>query len=230
MNGGDFFNNKQIFYNFKLLNFLDKNLDGISYSYITFLEKRLEVSSKYYINDYQNSRWYVLFKLLYTIIPENKNLKKQRLINIYFLDLIFSYRGYRHSFGLPVRGQRTWVNANSVFKSNVIMRNYKMSVFKKSITHTSQRDINNAFYLEQLNFLWKNQWESEWSIFKKKRIVDLKKSRGFIKFDINTLVRINPNVRDKKKQNIFSIGFDKGFTKKVLKNNVKLMLKKSSKK
>jgi len=56
LKGGKFFNNKQIFYNFKLLNFLDKNLDGISYSYIKFLEKRLEVSAKYYINDYQNSR------------------------------------------------------------------------------------------------------------------------------------------------------------------------------
>jgi len=60
--------------------------------------------------------------------------------------------------------------------------------------------------------------------------MDLKKNRGFIKFDINTLIRINPNIRDKKKQNVFSIGFDKGFTKQVLKNNVKLMLKKSTKK
>jgi hypothetical protein len=53
----------------------------------------------------------------------------------------------------------------------------------------------------------------------------LKKSRGFIKFDISTLAKINPNVNDKKKQSLFSIGFDPGFTKSILKNNLKLKLK-----
>ena len=61
---------------------------------------------------------------------------------------------------------------------------------------------------------------------KKKRLIDLKKSRGFIKFDINTLSKINPNVKDKKKQSLFSIGFDPGFTKFILKNNLKLKGKK----
>lgn len=226
MKGAKFFNNKQILYNFKLSNFLDKNIDGFKNSYINFFEQRLEVSSKFVLNTYKNSKWYIFFNILDVIIPNNKNLKKQKLINIFFLDFISSYRGYRHSFGLPVKGQRTWSNANSVFKSNVLLRNYKLNTFKKSLFNIPLNDINNAFYLEQLNFLWKTQWELEWLFAKKKRLIEFKKSRGFIKFDINTLSKINPNVKDKKKQNLFSIGFDLGFTKIMLKTNLKLTKKK----
>jgi ribosomal protein S13 len=107
LKGGKFFNNKQIFYNFKLADFLDKKIDGFKNNYIIFFEKRLEISNKFNINVYKNSKWFILLKLLDSLIPENKNLKKRLLINIYFLNFIETYRGYRHSFGLPVRGQRT---------------------------------------------------------------------------------------------------------------------------
>lgn len=226
LKGGKFFNNKQIFYNFKLINFLEKTMFGFNKNYINFFEKRLEVLSIFNLNNYKNTKWFVLLNILDNIIPDNKNLKKRLLINIYFLDFIGCYRGYRHTFGLPVNGQRTWTNANSVFNSNNLLRNYKLNIFKKNILNTGLNDVNNAFYLEQLNILWKNQWELEWVLAKKKRLIDFKKSRGFIKFDINTLSRINPNVKDIKKQNLFSIGFDSGFTKLVLKNNLKLKSKK----
>lgn len=226
MKGGKFFNNKQIFYNFKLIDFLDKKIDGFKSYNISIFEQRLELSSKININLYKNSKWLILNYLLDSVIPNNKNLKKRRLINIYFLDFISCYRGYRHSFGLPVNGQRTWTNAKTTFSSNSLLRNYKLNLFKKSLLGLPINDVNNAFYLEQLNFLWKSQWELEWFFAKKKRLIDLKKSRGFIKFDINTLSKINPNVKDKKKQSLFSIGFDPGFTKFILKNNLKLKTKK----
>ncbi len=225
MKGGKFFNNKQIFYNFKLNDFIEKKIDGFKKNNINFFEQRLEISTKYSISLYKNSKWLILNNLLDFIIPSNKTLKKKRLINIYFLDFISSYRGYRHSFGLPVNGQRTWTNAKTTFSSNSLLRNYKLNIFKKSLLGLPIYDINNAFYLEQLNFLWRSQWELEWIFAKKKRLIDLKKSRGFIKFDISTLAKINPNVNDKKKQSLFSIGFDPGFTKSILKNNLKLKLK-----
>ncbi len=226
MKGGKFFNNKQIFYNFKLTDFLEKTLFGFKLNYINLLEKRLEVLSIFNLDHYKNSKWFILLNILDNLIPENKNLKKKLLINIYFLDYINCYRGYRHTFGLPVNGQRTWTNANSTFKSNTMLRHYKLNVFKKNISGIALNDINNSFYLEQLNYLWKNQWEFEWNFAKRKRLIDFKKSRGFVKFDINTLVKINPNVKDKKKQHLFSIGFDSGFTKLALKNNLKLKSKK----
>lgn len=222
MKGGKFFNNKQIFFNFKLNDFLEKKIDGFKKNNIKFFEQRLEMSTTLSINIYKNSKWLILNNLLDSIIPNNKNLKKKRLVNIYFLDFISSYRGYRHSFGLPVHGQRTWTNANTTFNSNSLLRNYKLNSFKKSLMGLPVSDINNAFYLEQLNFLWKSQWELEWFFAKKKRLIDLKKSRGYIKFDVNTLAKINPNLKDKKKQSLFSIGFDPGFTKFILKNNLKI--------
>lgn len=222
MKGGKFFNNKQIFYNFKLNDFLEKKIDGFKKNSINFFEQRLEISTNYSISLYKNSKWLILNNLLDSIIPNNKNLKKRRLINIYFLDFIGSYRGYRHSFGLPVNGQRTWTNSKTTFSSNFLLRNYKLNSFKKSLLGLPISDVNNAFYLEQLNFLWKSQWELEWFFAKKKRLVELKKSRGYIKFDVNALSKINPNIKDKKKQSLFSIGFDPGFTKFILKNNVKL--------
>ena len=158
MKGGKFFNNKQIFYNFKLVDFLDKKIDGFKLYSIAIFEQRLELSSQFSINLYKNSKWLILNYLLDDIIPNNKNLKKRRLINIYFLDFISSYRGYRHSFGLPVNGQRTWTNAKTTFSSNSLLRNYKLNTFKKSLLGLPVSDINNAFYLEQLNFLWKSQW------------------------------------------------------------------------
>ncbi len=222
MKGGKFFNNKQIFFNFKLNDFLEKKIDGFKKNNIKFFEQRLEMSTTLSINIYKNSKWLILNNLLDSIIPNNKNLKKKRLVNIYFLDFISSYRGYRHSFGLPVHGQRTWTNANTAFNSNSLLRNYKLNSFKKSLMGLPVSDINNAFYLEQLNFLWKSQWDLEWFFAKKKRLIDLKKSRGYIKFDVNTLAKINPNLKDKKKQSLFSIGFDPGFTKFILKNNLKI--------
>lgn len=222
MKGGKFFNNKQIFYNFKLNDFLEKKIDGFKKNSINYFEQRLEISTNYNISLYKNSKWLILNNLLDLIIPNNKTLKKRRLINIYFLDFIGSYRGYRHSFGLPVNGQRTWTNSKTAFSSNSLLRNYKLNSFKKSLLGLPISDVNNAFYLEQLNFLWKSQWELEWFFAKKKRLVELKKSRGYIKFDVNALSKINPNIKDKKKQSLFSIGFDPGFTKFILKNNVKL--------
>jgi ribosomal protein S13 len=221
LKGGKFFNNKQIFYNFKLNDFLEKKIDGFKNHSIGRLEQRLEISTNYSISLYKNSKWLILNNILDLIIPNNKTLKKRRLINIYFLDFIGSYRGYRHSFGLPVNGQRTWTNSKTTFSSNSLLRNYKMNAFKKSLLGLPVSDINNAFYLEQLNFLWKSQWELEWFFAKKKRLVELKKSRGYIKFDVSALSKINPNVKDKKKQSLFSIGFDPGFTKFILKNNIK---------
>ena len=80
-------------------------------------------------------------------------MQKKYLTNIFFLDFINSYRGYRHIFGLPVHGQRTWTNGNSVYRSNNTLRNYKISIFKKSLLSSQKDNVNSAFYLEQTNFI-----------------------------------------------------------------------------
>jgi hypothetical protein len=56
LKGGKFFNNKNLFYNFKLINFLEKDLYGFKHNYINFFEKRLEILSNFNLDVYKNSK------------------------------------------------------------------------------------------------------------------------------------------------------------------------------
>ena len=221
MEGQKFFNKKQLNFQFKLINFFKNRFFGIKKHTVQKFEERLEVVDNNYLTDYKNNKWIILNNILYSMVPKNRSMQKRTLINIYFLDFINSYRGYRHAFGLPTRGQRSWTNGISVFKSNNILRNYKINIFKKSFGLSLKDNINNIYYLDQINFIWKNQWEFEWNLAQRHHTVALKKNRGYIKYDIGVLSRINPNIRDFKKQKSFSIGFDTSFIKELLKNQNK---------
>jgi len=48
-------------------------------------------------------------------------LRRVRIIRLY---LVKSYKGYCHALGKPVHGQRTWSNAWSSYKNNLILRNF----------------------------------------------------------------------------------------------------------
>jgi small subunit ribosomal protein S13 len=67
------------------------------------LENRVEKKVK----DLKTSQLVSVYKILLDVVPGNKDLKKKNIFNIFILDLVNSYRGLRHAFGLPVRGQRT---------------------------------------------------------------------------------------------------------------------------
>ena len=84
-----------------------KKCFGFNINFIDSLENRLEFFFVYKLTSYSFSKFLGLSNYIDLFIPIQKHFKKRRLINIYFLDLISSYRGWRHSKGLPVRGQRT---------------------------------------------------------------------------------------------------------------------------
>jgi small subunit ribosomal protein S13 len=75
------------------------------------LTSRLENRIDKKIKDLNTSKVIMVYKILLDVVPSNKELKKKMVFNIFMLDLINSYKGLRHAFGLPVRGQRTWTNA-----------------------------------------------------------------------------------------------------------------------
>jgi small subunit ribosomal protein S13 len=75
------------------------------------LTSRLENRIDKKIKDLNTSKIIMVYKILLDVVPSNKELKKKMVFNIFMLDLINSYKGLRHAFGLPVRGQRTWTNA-----------------------------------------------------------------------------------------------------------------------
>jgi hypothetical protein len=137
------------------------------------------------------------------------------------LDLINSYRGLRHAFGLPVRGQRTWTNAWSTYKSNLTLRQFKIKLSKRLYTSITISELNIAYLAEQINSLWKIQWDSEWKKAKRQRQIQAKKSRNLFKVDLKAIASANVSVKDKKKQSGYLVGFDPGFTKYVIKQSLK---------
>lgn len=137
------------------------------------------------------------------------------------LDLIFSYKGWRHLFLLPVRGQRTWTNSNSV-TNNKFLKNHKTLLIKNYLNVNNLNLVNSYILIEYINLLWKLQWTSEWLELKKKRLFFLKKKNKSLKPKIDEqsilieLISIRSKFLKKKtkaisKNNYVALGFEPGF-------------------
>lgn len=195
---------------------------GFSKKLYNILIARLETRIDQKIKDLRIAKLIVVYKTLLSVVPQNKDLKKKITFNIFILDLINSYRGVRHSFGLPVRGQRTWTNAWSSYKSNLILRQFKIKLSKRLYTSITINELNIAYLAEQMNNLWKLQWDSEWKKAKRQRQAQTKQqSRNLFKVDLKAIASGNVLPKNKKKQMGYIIGFDPGFTKFVLKESIK---------
>jgi small subunit ribosomal protein S13 len=151
--------NGYIFYSsYSIYDFFFRNTCyGFSKKLYNILCVRLENRVTNKIKDIKTSKLILIYKLLLDVVPENKSLKKKMIFNIFMLDLINSYRGLRHAFGLPVRGQRTWTNAWSVYRSNLALRQFKIKLSKRLYTSITINELNIAYLAEQINSLWKLQ-------------------------------------------------------------------------
>jgi len=105
------------------------------------------------LNFYKNYLSFYSFSYLNLFIFNKKFIKKKKLLNIYLCDIISLLRGWRHLLGLPVRGQRTWSNANTVFSNNLILRNYKFLLIKKKYNNISFTNFKEFFLFEQIKLL-----------------------------------------------------------------------------
>lgn len=215
--------NGYIFYSsYSIYDFFFRNTCyGFSKKLYNILCTRLENRVDNKIKDVKTSKLILIYKLLLSVVPENKSLKKKMIFNIFMLDLVNSYRGLRHAFGLPVRGQRTWTNAWSVYRSNLALRQFKIKLSKRLYTSITINELNIAYLAEQINSLWKLQWDSEWKKAKRQRQIQAKKSRNFYKVDLKAIASANVSVNDKKKNANYVVGFDPGFTKYVIKQSIK---------
>ena len=150
------------------------------------------------------------------------------VFNIYLLDLLTLYRGWRHSRSLPVRGQRTWSNNSTSSKINTILKQIRVKKGRKMYGNLSLSEIYTAQLAEQVNMVWKDQWSSEWQAA---RIQRLKSTahRNVMKTDLysmaqgNVMSPIKFQKLSKKQQqshnkNHFSLGFEPGFTKPLLRD------------
>lgn len=77
--------------------------------------------------------------------------------------------------------------------------------------------------------MWRAQWGSEWFEARRKRINTQKNARNAVKIDLVAMSKLqidsysknkDVNKLKKQKRNVFTLGFDSGFTKQVLKNSL----------
>lgn len=157
-----------------------------------------------------------------------ESLKIRLLVNIYLLELLGTYRGWRHARGLPVRGQRTWSNAWSVYRSNTTLREYKIQVVKRLYGQNFSNEYYVAYLAEEVNNMWRLQWEREWRDARKKRLVSTRSNIHGVNIDLVSMSKMQVGgslkkkdqlvKKTKTKKNCFTLGFDPGFTKLLLKN------------
>jgi len=122
-----------------------RNIGGLGYTSKSILIKRFEFF--FLVNNFKQSfKLYpnevlrgvnILLSQLSTI---NNQISELRLFSVIKLYLIRTYRGKSHSIGKPVRGQRTWSNAWSSYKSNQILREF-ITIFQRIRNKNYQEDV-----------------------------------------------------------------------------------------
>ena len=156
------YNNKLFFEDFNLNDFYINNT-GLNFIFNYNLIKRFEKIINIKLNELDKSEIEIFYIYIFNIIPKNSYFLKKFFLNIIILDSLTTYRGWRHFKGLPVRGQRTWSNSWSVYKSNNILRQFKFKNSKIFYGNVPLREANVAYSAEYVNLLWKIQWLNEWA-------------------------------------------------------------------
>ena len=79
---------------------------GFGHTHVKFFSEKFEKHSAYsYANFKKNYEF--INRIIFKNYPTPIAVQKKQMLNIYVLDAIQSYKGVRHSKGLPCRGQRT---------------------------------------------------------------------------------------------------------------------------
>ena len=203
---------------------------GYSTFFYSKFKYRLEILKTVDLNFLSKSVKRPIYNMLNTTIPVTTNYETRHAINIFFLDIITVYKGWRHSNGLPARGQRTWTNAWTAYKNNLVLRKFKANLARKLYGNQPSEFINMAQLAEDVNAYWKLQWVNEWREAKKKRLWGPKNDYdNTYKIDLRSMAKKNvwgftkKERRQKKKveskKNVFALGFDPGFVKVIMKMN-----------
>ena len=237
MRDGKILNNTSLSNINSIKQFTDK-----SYGFSEFanfkLQKRIECDTNRFlrtnnsplINIWSQQRFATFLEFVEKKTPTKLALKDLNNLNVIILNFISSYKGYRHLRGLPVNGQRTWSNAWSSYRSNHILRNFKLEVAKKYYGNISYADMKIAFLAEQTNILWKQQWYSIWKKISKTRLAKTtqQQNKKTNKPDLMLMAKgqvflpsIKKELTKKQKtkldQSLFACGYRIGFTKLLLK-------------
>ena len=226
----------RIYKNIKLFkkftfNELTKYIYGFNTYYKNSFTKRYEMLPESVVTEKYSYVWRSFLVSFSKKFPKLIDVETKLKLNLFLLDILQTYKGWRHIKGLPVRGQRTWTNGKSVYRSNLTLRKFKIKLAQKVYSQLSINDVNTVYLAEQINSMWKTQWEAEWKAAKKNRL-RLVRQGGIVKADLagmaknnvvspQKLQKMNKKQRQALKKNNFSLGFDSGFTKKIIEDMYK---------
>lgn len=219
------FNGRVIDTTISIKKFIKKNF-GLNLVFIKILENRLEKFATHIINELTHQEIKHFLLLLYKTIPYKTSVYSRFCLNIYLLDLATCYKGWRHYKGLPANGQRTWSNGWTAYKSNYILRNFKIKNAKKYYMNVPAKEGNVAYLAEYVNMLWRLQWPIEWYSARNHRLkysghpgtmkIDLYSMCNYQVMHPAKLKRLSKKQKQAFKKNYFSLGFDVGFTRPLL--------------
>jgi len=103
---GQVFNGNIIQPNYSIDFYINKNY-GLGLVFKNWCRLRFESDLSILMKDLNLIQFKILLRTLYSMVPKKGVFKKRCILNLYMLDLITCYRGWRHFKGLPTRGQRT---------------------------------------------------------------------------------------------------------------------------
>nr|YP_004841711.1 ribosomal protein S13 [Ichthyophthirius multifiliis]AEL89253.1 ribosomal protein S13 [Ichthyophthirius multifiliis] len=200
---------------------------GWNYYSKSNLNSRLELIDEQSLNFEDNFKWSMFIEILNNYFLYKSDIKYQFQSNIYFLDFINCYRGYRYLKRLPVRGQRTWTNAWNSYKCNTLLNEWKIQVAKKVYGNVQSNILNMLYLSEHINLMWKFQWRKEWSEARLKRFKSMKNTRVIFNIDIVSMSKgilsgfvkkkiLSKKKKDQSKKNNFTLGFNYKFTQYYL--------------
>ena len=175
----------------------------------------------------------IFFTYLLTFSTNSLSYKFIYLYYFLIIDICSSYKTYRHLFGLPVNGQRTWSNANSTYYNNLLLRQYKFKKFNLFLQNAAPFSFKKIFLCEYINLFWKKQFFLEWASVRRKKFLFQKRNlyvhykidfnylssaniEHFYKRSLNLKKQKSHRKKRKYSTNSFNIGWQFGFSKEYI--------------
>lgn len=163
-----------------------------------FLQKKFK---NYFTNYFLSVYWFDQFYALKT-----SNILQKSNLSLIKNNLFFTQKGFDYLFSSPVKGQRTWSNAQTAKKLNVFLITFKIKQFKEILVgKINLTNLKYLIFINYFNWIWKMFWKKDW-IFLYKRNKSIFKKIKYSKKQPLTLYKLlnyrAPNKRKKIKTSI----------------------------
>lgn len=105
---------------------------------------------------------YLFFYYYIYWFPKGYSNRKQILFRVNMWYYLYSYKGWRHLFGHPVNGQRTWSNNKTRYRLTNLVYDYQLNRFQQKYGIHTKTNLKISFLAEHINLLWQFEWYNEW--------------------------------------------------------------------